>query len=550
MRIHISAHSLTGSVHATFVSESTSSARLVTTDSGTDLWFDDNGRLLSALIGVNAPESEVISVLGPDGPVIIRESVDALRTTDEIERDWEVPARVEESHQQLLRTHSMSSVMTISDQAHHPSDDEVLSAYLGDGIPVAVEVKSGSHEMRAAHVVFPVAPGHTSLRSRDGDIAWNTVTGEMIIRLHVDAAHIDHVWVRVASGETGDLIAVARPREAGDGASIGKTVVPPDQTLGELYVDVTNDPLALIGSSRHRARRRAAVLEELAARTSDSRVSRTATGLARELRDSLGEPPRVPVSAGKASRSWWLLGLVAVLGGVGGFVMGRDGSGDQSSSAPSIVEVPSSTSTPSMSSISPVPSTTVTSPGQSGSLASGMPIESSLDVLAYDDEANAFFGDGDLSVAARVSTTGVVEVQMYTGYEYPYRDGDAPGDQSGVDQCLSERGANTGGDPNFSRVLDVVLLGFRTRDEALAALSGPVRGEVLGGFTGPVPMVGNIIESCELRGVGDSRTVFYLSRQVFTTASIAVDADYGYAVVRVVGDDEGWTSADVIELRP
>ena len=546
MKVSLTAHPLSATVVATFGSSSESASHPIVTPSGADLWFDGNGRLRTARFAVDLPAEEASLILGPDSTIIVGRLVERLDSENEVEIEWDVPDRLELAHTRLFDEYSTVRNTPVIPSGSMSADGELLEALRGDGVPIAVEVVGSKSHMRAAHVVFPVAPGHTSLRSRNGEIAWDTSTGEMIIRLRVHELSADRLWVRISAGESGDIIALARPRTGDDGSSVGRTVVPPDVTLGDMYVDVTDDALATVGTSRYRARRRAAALEELAARTSDERVARSAMRRAREIRVSLGEPPSDGARTLTSTRRLWVVPVVLVAL-VGSFLLGRLGSPPASSPSPS---VPSTVSSVPSTIATKETTTTILESGE-GLLASGMPIESGLDVLAYDPAATAFFGVSDLSLAGREpsESDGSLEIQMYTGYEYPFRDGNVTPDQSGVDLCLNERGSNIGGDPNYLRELKIVILGFQSREDAIAALTGPISGTEIGRFDGRVAMAGTVIESCELRAASGTPKVFFIARQVYDAVRVPVHDGFSYATVRVIGDDTGWASDKVIELR-
>lgn len=421
-----------------------------------------------------------------------------------------------------------------------------LEHLIGDGVPREIPVGIVDNEVRGAVVGLPDVSGAQELGDdRTARVAWSPKTSEFKIQFAMKPGRKTRVWVRVAQGESGELIALAPPVTDDAGRATASTIVPHDGLLGEMYVDVTDEPLSVIGSSRFRARRRAAALESRAARLRETgRKSEAArfSSEARRLRSELGD------TAGPAAvdeppdrRGPWTISVVVLLLLLGAFMLGRSGGSESTEDGAAETTIPETVTVNS------------TAPER-------VPVDSS-DVLAFLPDSTIFFNAANTSIAARIldpvdGAARVLEVQLNDRAEFVFRDGSVPvSDQLEV-ECRAGLFASTGsGGGGYSVPFDVVILGAPSRERADEMLRTPswTDEEELGSFTGSVVLIANYTEDCVRRTTPDGDKLFLVYRQVYEAKRIDFipPGEVTHIVVRNIlrdGTSSSWTSTDVIPL--
>jgi hypothetical protein len=413
----------------------------------------------------------------------------------------------------------------------------------GDGVPIEVVIDGTPEGLRTAVVHLP----ESNISSRISEpsqvrVVWNPTTSELKVRLAGVVPGEGRIWVRVALGESGDLLAVDRARVQPDGSAVSSSIVPHRGELGELYVDVTDSPTDVIGSSRYRVRRRAARLEAFAAdlqRSGKSAEAATVREKANSLRQSLGEDSeKTELNAKtKSDSKWWIMAFVAVLVGllIGWFIRG-----DGSDTTPTSIN----------------PTTTfVQEP--STPMASVLPSDQSL--IAYRPGATRFFGEGNVNLAAEVETVGqysaTVRVQVYDQYERSLGQSTPSTQESLKQTCEVRIGSDTGsGGGSYAIQTHIAAYIATTYEDAQLLLSSKDLRNPVAEFDGPMSMTANIIESCEVRRIIDQDSVIEIARSAFEAFTLDIPLNEGetYVVLRIINDrgsSVSWTSTDVLKIE-
>jgi hypothetical protein len=423
--------------------------------------------------------------------------------------------------------------------------DVRLEHLIGDGVPREIPVGTIDGDVRGALVDLPdVSGARDLLDDRTARVAWSPTTAEFKIQFEVKPGRRTRLWVRVARGESGDLIAMAPPISDDAGRATATTIVPHDGYLGELYVDVTDEPMSVIGSSRFRARRRAASLESRAARLREagqtSEAARFSSEAAR-LRTELGDTASAANAGSPIDRRRpWFISVVLLLI-AGAFMLGRADGSDSDEIDTGFTTIPES---------EPVGSST----------PDRVSVDSS-EVLAYAGDSTIFSGDTNVSIAARIlapieGAAARLEFQVNDRAEFAYRDGMAPITDQLESECRGGLYSNTGsGGGGYSVPIDVVILGANGRDRAVELLTSPTwtDQEVLGSFSGDVALIANYTEDCVRRTTPSGDKLFLAYRQVYEIKRIDITPSepMTHVVVRGVladGSPTTWTSTDVMPL--
>jgi hypothetical protein len=451
-------------------------------------------------------------------------------------------------HEQLVSntTQLMTNATTLTVPSSFAVDFSVRSA---DGVPIEVVVEGTPDGLRTAVVNLPEVSGVERVTDSSlAHVVWNPRTFELKIRLAGIKPGEDRLWVRVALGESGDLLAVDRARVQPDGSAVSSSIVPHKGELGELYVDVTDSPTDVIGTSRYRVRRRAARLEALAAdqeRKGQKSESEAARIKANSLRSTLGEEPSsFSPDTRRGNKPFWWIGVIVLvtLGIIAGWFMRGDNSAAQSSG---------------ISTNSPVASTD-TATQTSDPVTDVLPTDQSL--IVYRDGSTRFYGEGNANLAAIVEKVdgdiATIRVQLYDQYERSVGESTPETEQGLLQICQERIGSDTGsGGGNFAIETNIAAYVSDSLEDSQQLLSATELGVPAARFIGSLTMTANIIESCVIAQVVNQTSVIEVARSAFESFVIEVPINSGekaYLVLRVInnrGSASAWTSTDVLEIK-
>ena len=543
MLVQICSHRITGSIEVTFRPPSGDESRHVIF-MGVHLWIGADQRIDCALL---SPEDEGFntvgkSLLGHLFNEVVQRAGSNLIQAEETYFDIEIDDSFLDSH--LALTNTSGNVEPVGSNAPALSSFEIeFSLRSGDGVPIEVIIDGTPEGLRTAVVHLP----ESNISSRISDssqvrVVWNPTTSELKVRLAGVDASDGRIWVRVALGESGDLLAVDRARVQPDGSAVSSSIVPHTGELGELYVDVTESPTDIIGSSRYRVRRRAARLEAYAAdlqRNGNSSEAATAREKANSLRRSLGEDSENSnlMTKTESNSKWWIVGVLAVLVGllIGWFMRG-DGSDSATSSLISTTTLVQESSTPE---------------------AAVLPSDQSL--IAYRPGSTRFFGEGNVNLAAEVETVGqdsaTVRVQVYDQYERSLGQSTESTEEALLQTCQERVGSDTGsGGGTYAIQTHIAAYVAESYEDAQLLLTTTDLSNPAAEFVGPVSMTANIIENCEVRRIVDQDSVIEIARSAFEAFTLDIPLNKGetYVVLRIInerGSSISWTSTDVLKIE-
>ena len=543
MLVQICSHRITGSIEVTFRPPSGAESRHVIKN-GVHLWIGSDHRIECALL---SPEDEGFdtvgeSLLGHLFNAVVQQARSNLIEAEETYFDIEIDDSLLDSH--LALTNTSGNVEPVGSNAPALSSFEIeFSLRSGDGVPIEVIIDGTPEGLRTAVVHLP----ESNISSRISDssqvrVVWNPTTSELKVRLAGVVPGDGRIWVRVALGESGDLLAVDRARVQPDGSAVSSSIVPHHGELGELYVDVTESPTDIIGSSRYRVRRRAARLEAYAAdlqRNGNSSEAATAREKANSLRRSLGEDSENSnlMTKTESNSKWWIVGVLAVLVGllIGWFMRG-DGSDSATSSLISTTTLVQESSTPE---------------------AAVLPSDQSL--IAYRPGSTRFFGEGNVNLAAEVETVGqdsaTVRVQVYDQYERSLGQSTESTEEALLQTCQERVGSDTGsGGGTYAIQTHIAAYVAESYEDAQLLLTTTDLSNPAAEFVGPVSMTANIIENCEVRRIVDQDSVIEIARSAFEAFTLDIPLNKGetYVVLRIInerGSSISWTSTDVLKIE-
>jgi hypothetical protein len=539
MLVHISSHRLTQFIEATFRAPSgTDSQHLIVR--GIHLWMSPENVLEYVLLSPEEEGFEFVGkiVLGNSFESVVRQVNQTLLESDEAQFDVEIDESVIAQHQQL--NEKSSELATSSNQiAQSGSIDIEFSLKAADGVPVEVVIAGTPMGLRTAVVSLPEVSGVQRVNDAGNvQVVWDPKSSELKVRLPGIAEGEKRLWVRIALGESGDLLAVDRARVQADGSAVSSSVVPYVGELGELYVDVTDTPTQTIGTSRFRVRRRAARLEAFAVDLEKGGQADQASAVrekAHSLRASLGEDSGVVslTDLKKKPTKWWIgLILVAVVGALVGWLLRG---GDESSNTEIV-------------------NTTSSIPSENSVVG---PKDQSL--LAYREDSTRFFGQGNVNLAAVVQSvegdSASIEVQLYDQYERSLGESTENTEEALLQMCQERVGSDTGSGGGFYALQVRVVAYVSSSLEAAEALL--ITQEVVdaqGEFVGALTMTANIIESCEVRRVVNQDTVVEVARSAYESFEMELPINTegdSYVVFRIVNDkgsSSPWTSTDVLKI--
>jgi len=539
MLVHISSHRLTQFIEATFRAPSGTDSQHLTVR-GIHLWMSPENVLEYVLLSPEEEGFEFVGkiVLGSSFESVVRQVNETLLESDEAQFDVEIDESVIAQHQQL--NVKSSELATSSNQlAQSGSIDIEFSLKAADGVPVEVVIAGTPMGLRTAVVSLPEVSGVQRVNDAGNvQVVWDPKSSELKVRLPGIAEGEKRLWVRIALGESGDLLAVDRARVQADGSAVSSSVVPYVGELGELYVDVTDTPTQTIGTSRFRVRRRAARLEAFAVDLEKGGQADQASAVrekAHSLRASLGEDSGVVslTDLKKKPTKWWIgLILVAVVGALVGWLLRG---GDESSNTEIV-------------------NTTSSIPSENSVVG---PKDQSL--LAYREDSTRFFGQGNVNLAAVVQSvegdSASIEVQLYDQYERSLGESTENTEEALLQMCQERVGSDTGsGGGSYALQVRVVAYVSRSLEEAEALLISQEVVDAQGEFVGALTMTANIIESCEVRRVVNQDTVVEVARSAFESFEMELPINTegdSYVVLRIVNDkgsSSPWTSTDVLKI--
>ena len=546
MRIQISSHKVTGSIEVTFRSPTGVETRHVISN-GVHLWIGNDQKIDCALL---TPEDEGFEAVGKIllgkyfDEVVQRVRINLIEA-EETFFDLEVDESLLADHHALMNT--SGNVAKVENVSPARTSFEVeFSLRSGDGVPVEVVIDGTPEGLRTAVVHLPESQvSKRIVEPTQARVVWDPTTSELKVRLTGVTPGEGRIWVRVALGESGDLLSVDRARLQTDGSAVSSSIVPHNGELGELYVDVTDSPMDIIGTSRFRVRRRAARLEAYAAdlqRNGQDRESVVVREKASALRKSLGEESvdtKRSASEGSGSKRW----IVAILAVLAGLLVGWLIRGDDSQAT---------TGTTSIN------STSTLVEDSSTSAVDVSPADQSL--IVYRPGSTRFFGEGNVNLAAEVETVGedsaTVRVQIYDQYERSLGQSTPSTEQSLMNTCEIRIGSDTGSGGG-AYAIQTLIAAYVTGsfEEAQLLLTETNLGDPDAEFAGSVTMTANIIESCEVRRVIDQDAVIEIARSAFEAFSMDIplnSASETYVVLRIINDrgsSVSWTSAEVLKIE-
>lgn len=539
MLVHISSHRLTQFIEATFRAPSGTDSQHLTVR-GIHLWMSPENVLEYVLLSPEEEGFEFVGkiVLGNSFESVVRQVNQTLLESDEAQFDVEIDESVIAQHQQL--NEKSSELTTSSNQlAQSGSIDIEFSLKAADGVPVEVVIAGTPMGLRTAVVSLPEVSGVQRVNDAGNvQVVWDPKSSELKVRLPGIAEGEKRLWVRIALGESGDLLAVDRARVQADGSAVSSSVVPYVGELGELYVDVTDTPTQTIGTSRFRVRRRAARLEAFAVDLEKGGQADQASAVrekAHSLRASLGEDSGVVslTDLKKKPTKWWIgLILVAVVGALVGWLLRG---GDESSNTEIV-------------------NTTSSIPSENSVVG---PKDQSL--LAYREDSTRFFGQGNVNLAAVVQSvegdSASIEVQLYDQYERSLGESTENTEEALLQMCQERVGSDTGsGGGSYALQVRVVAYVSSSREAAEALLITQEVVDAQGEFVGALTMTANIIESCEVRRVVNQDTVVEVARSAYESFEMELPINTegdSYVVFRIINDkgsSSPWTSTDVLKI--
>ena len=546
MRIQISSHKVTGSIEVTFRSPTGVETRHVISN-GVHLWIGNDQKIDCALLTPEDKGFEAVGkiLLGKYFDEVVQRVRVNLIEAEETFFDLEVDESLLADHHALMNT--SGNVAKVENVSPARTSFEVeFSLRSGDGVPVEVVIDGTPEGLRTAVVHLPESPvSKRIVEPTQARVVWDPTASELKVRLTGVTPGEGRIWVRVALGESGDLLAVDRARLQTDGSAVSSSIVPHNGELGELYVDVTDSPMDIIGTSRFRVRRRAARLEAYAAdlqRNGQDRESVVVREKASALRKSLGEESvdtKRSASEGSGSKRW----IVAILAVLAGLLVGWLIRGDDSQAT---------TGTTSIN------STSTLVEDSSTSAVDVSPADQSL--IVYRPGSTRFFGEGNVNLAAEVETVGedsaTVRVQIYDQYERSLGQSTPSTEQSLMQTCEIRIGSDTGsGGGAYAIETRIAAYVTGSFEEAQLLLTETSLGDPDAEFAGSVTMTANIIESCEVRRVIDQDAVIEIARSAFEAFSMDIplnSASETYVVLRIINDrgsSVSWTSTDVLKIE-
>lgn len=240
MRATVSAYRLTGTLEVAFhAPDGTSYQHIVV--GGLHLWINSKQEIQQALLVFDDEdyESNGSLILGTRFAEVNEKVQLSLLNAEAAHFDIELVDVDLAGHEELVSntTQLITNATSLTVPSSFAVDFSVRSA---DGVPIEVVVEETPDGLRTAVVNLPEVSGVERVTDSSlAHVVWNPRTFELKIRLAGIKPGEGRLWVRVALGESGDLLAVDRARVQPDGSAVSSSIVPHKGELGELYVDVT-----------------------------------------------------------------------------------------------------------------------------------------------------------------------------------------------------------------------------------------------------------------------------------------------------------------------
>lgn len=549
MRVSISSHRMTENIEVMFRTPDGSAQHNVILN-GVHVWLSTNRAVTQVVLAPDEEGFESVGVLALGSRFNeVKERVRRdLVDHEETQFDLEIDDADLTGHQRLIEVGSqlLPVAKAVAPTPVFSIDFSLKSA---DGVPIEVVIDGTPEGLRTAVVQLPEVSGVERVTNPStAHVVWNPRTYELKVRLAGIQPGESRLWVRVALGESGDLLAVDRARVQPDGSAVSSSIVPHTGAVGELYVDVTDSPTEVIGTARFRMRRRAARLEAFAAdleRNGDSSQSEMVRDKAKTLRRALGEEPiQSNLNDEKVHKPFWWIGviLLVVLGvATGWFIRGNHSTAQNLGSL----------------SEAPLVSSTMPTSHTSDSINGVLPTDQSL--IVYRDGSTRFYGEGNANLAAIVEkidgATATIRVQLYDQYERSLGESTPETETSLLQTCMQRVGSDTGsGGGNYAVSTHVGAFVASTVEDAHVLLSSQEIGKPVAEFVGSVTMTANIIENCEMRPSAEGNSIVEIARSAFETFTmeVPVNNQQETLVVLRIFNDKGsmnsWTSNDVLKI--
>lgn len=296
-----------------------------------------------------------VDLVGVEGlPVTVSEQGDVTISRDERGRVTSIVIDAARVESDVIETTVAEFGSEIADLMAEPRDDEFDEVFIVDDQPGSAVIRGDSPRAGAPMIVLADEPGVPALVDGDRfrivvDVDTHRVEGVLEhdpvaarIRIEVDITQGgEHLWVRVAEGESGAILALAPLQRSSENSSAVDMVFGLAVPMQALHVSVSEEPLADPGDRNDRRRRWARGLETLAAkrarrlRADASTLFERAAGVYENVGDRVAaEHCRAEARRSRRRHRWFGgIGTVlvfAALGGVG-FLLGRSDSSDPES---------------------------------------------------------------------------------------------------------------------------------------------------------------------------------------------------------------------------
>lgn len=288
-----------------------------------------------------------VDLVGVEGlPATVSELGDVTISRDERGRVTSIVIDAVRLESDVIETITEEFGREIADLMAEPSDDEIDEVFIVDDQPGSAVTRGDSPRAGAPMIVLPDEPGvpapvdgdrfrivvHVDTHKVEGVLEHDPASAR--IRIEIDVTQDGQpLWVRVAEGESGAILALAPLQNSGEDSSAVDMAFGLSVPMQALHVSVSDEPLADPGDRNDRRRRWARDLETLATkrarrlRADASTLFERAAGVHENVGDrEAAERCRAEARRARRRRRWFGgLGAtvaVGILGGLG-FVLGR-----------------------------------------------------------------------------------------------------------------------------------------------------------------------------------------------------------------------------------